>query len=259
MLRHARERASHLVAIVATGLIVAGPLLPAGPAAAAPPRIEFSRHGLGLLTCTSTPSDDEVTVQAESTVIFENDLREDATLRIDGRDAARVPDDGTAEVLFHRGTVRVEMVPDCGLSLSRDFDAVSVNVVGETGNSRPSSSTPAKSRAPGSSATAKSPESRATDRRKTDRGEDSPSPDGNASSSTAPAGEGASPSEDSAEGAAAGDDQAVAAEPVYADATSGDNGPNSLLAIIAIVCVVGVSAGAIRAIFAQRASGARVT
>ena len=49
-------------------------------------------------------------------------------------------------------------------------------------------------------------------------------------------------------------EQGLAAEPVVAAQATSGTGPNGLLALIATVCVVGVSAGAIRAIVAQRAT-----
>jgi hypothetical protein len=252
-----RTRTSRLGMTLAMGVVAALPLLAAGPAApawAASPRVEFSR-GVGLLSCDSKPSDRDLTVPAESRVIFVNKLRDDATLRIDGRDAARVQEDGSSEVLFHRGTVRVEMVPDCGLSLSSDVEAVSVTVVAPGGSaSGPSSSGPARSS--GSSPTGASPaqSSRGSHRAGTDG---SASPDGSASASAseAPAGGGAtSPDAGAGQGPAAGGDEGVAAEPVSTETGSGKNGPNGLLTIIAVGCIVGVSAGAIRAIAAQRAT-----
>lgn len=66
----------------------------------------------------------------------------------------------------------------------------------------------------------------------------------------------------SAGGAAAGDPPAADAEPATDRLAQtyppgpGSNGPVGLLALVAAVCVVGVSAGAVRAIVAQRASRA---
>ena len=266
MPRHSRT--SRLVAIMAVGGAAALPLLAAGPAEgaglgqfqparsamAAAPRIEFS-GGQGLLSCSSRPSDRDVTVPAESSVIFVNGLQDDATLRINGRDAARVPEGESREVLFHHGTVRIQMVPGCGLSLSSDFEAVSVTVVapGESA-SGPSSGGPARSSDSSPPPRSGAPSSRGSHGA---RGDGSASPDGSASASSsgAPAGTGASSSSAGAWQEPVGDgDEGVAAEPVSAEASSGGNGPNGLLAIIAILCVVGVSAGAIRAIVAQRAS-----
>jgi hypothetical protein len=133
MLRHARGRTSRFAAILATAVVAGLPLLAAGSALAAPPEISFSRDGLELLSCNSRPSDSELTVSAESTVSFRNELGESATLRIDGRNGPRVSTGEASEVLFHRGTVLVQLVPDCGLSLSSKFQGVSVTVTPAAG------------------------------------------------------------------------------------------------------------------------------
>lgn len=256
MPRHTRT--SRLVARVAVGAVVGLPLLAAGPAAAATPRVEFAGSGAGLLSCRSTPSDADLTVPAESTVIFVNKLDDVATLRINGRNATRVSKDESTEVLFHRGTVRIEMVPDCGLTLASDIKAVSVTVAAPGAAAAPSSSGPAKPAGSSQAGVASSQSSRASHRA---GGAGSASPGRSASiASSAPAAGGvASPPDAGAgEGPAGEGDEGVAAEPVSTTASSEEDGPNGLLAVIAIVCVVGVSAGAIRAIAAQRATGTSV-
>jgi hypothetical protein len=260
-----RTRTSRLVVILAAGVVAALPLLAAGPAegagsggfrqaaSASTPQIEFSSAGPGLLTCGSKPSDDQLTVPAESTVIFVNKLGDDAMLRINGRDAKWVPEDHSSEVLFHTGTVRVEMVPDCGLSLSTDIKPVSVTVAMPAG----SASVPS-SRGPASSGAASPPGASTTPSRRgshEDRASASPAGSASAASSGPPAGAiGSSPQMGAGDRPVAGDDQAVAAEPVSAEPSRKKDGPNGLLTLIAVVCLVGVSVGAIRAIAAQRAT-----
>ncbi len=262
MPRHARGRTSRFVAMLTTGLVAGLPLLPAAPAAAAPPEISFSRDGLELLSCNSRPSDSELTVSAESTVAFRNRLGEDATLRIDGRDGTRVRNGEASQVLFHRGTVLVQLVPDCGVSLSSKFQGVSVTVTpAASATSGTASSAPAQSGAQ-SGARSSAPSGdrddpgagqAGNDRRASVDGSASAAPNGApvgpASGGAAPSGAGAA-----AKPALPGDREGVAAEPLSPAATSGKSGPNGLLAIIAIVCIVGVSTGSIRAIFAQRAT-----
>lgn len=246
---------------VAAGVIAGFPLLVAGPAAAASPEVEFSGGGLGLLACGSRPSDGDLTVAAESTVSFVNKLGQNATLRINGRDASRVGQNAEAEVLFHRGTVRVEMVPDCTLNLNNNFESVSVKVL-TPGGTQPPSSSPAGSAQPpvggpagqeAGDATSGQGDDSGTDESKSPDDPDRASPSG---SPSAPAEGGASPSDaGTVEGPAASDDgEGLAAEPVVTVPTSVERGPNGLLAIIAVVCLIGVAAGAIRAIIAQRAT-----
>jgi hypothetical protein len=252
----ARERGhpSRFAVLVATSVLAGLPLVAAGPAAGAPPRIEFSRDGLQLLSCDSKPSDGGVKVPVESIVTFVNNLDEDATLRIDGQDAARVREDGSTEVLFHRGTVQVQMVPDCGLSLRSDFQAVSVDVVAPSGTpSEPSSSGSAKAGSP-STGSSGGQDSRGTGSPRARN--ESAVPDGSMPGSpsdtpAAPAGGGARPSGGLR---GSGDESGLAAEPLSSEAGLGENEPNGLLIITAVLCIAGVSAGAIRAIVAQRAS-----
>lgn len=258
MLRHARGRTSRFAAVLTTGVLAGLPVLPAGPAVAAPPEISFSRDGLELLSCNSRPSDSELTVSAESTVSFRNQLGEDATLRIDGRDGTRVRTGEASEVLFHRGTVLVELVPDCGLSLSSNVQGVSVTVApAASATSGPGSSAPPESGAgsaaasgdrngPGAGQAANGRRSSAGGSASADP---SGAPAGPASGGAAPSGAGTAETP-----AVPGDREGVAAEPLSPATTPGKSGPNGLLSIIAIVCIVGVSTGAIRAIFAQRAS-----
>lgn len=252
--RSFRTRAVRLVAPLAIGSMATLPLLAADPAAAATPRVEFSGDGAELLSCDSRPSTPELTVPAESTVIFVNKLDDDATLRINGRESARVDEDESVEVLFHRGTVRVAMVPDCGLSLSNTVQSVTVTVGAAGSASHTSSAGSGKSAKPSptdSSAARSRHGSRSTvSDRLASPGQSSP-----AAPSGAPAAAGdASPGAGAGQGEVADGDEAVAAEPVSTDATTEEDGPNGLLAIIAVICVVGVSAGAIRAIAAQRAT-----
>jgi hypothetical protein len=250
-----QTRTSRLVVTLAAGVVAGLPLLAAGPAVAATPRIDFSGSGAGLLSCRSKPSDSDLTVPAESTVIFVNKIGDVATLRINGRNAARVSKDESTEVLFHRGTVRIEMVPDCGLTLASDIEAVSVTVAASGGAaSGPSTTGPAR---PGGSSPADAAGSQSS------RGSHRPgvvgSPSRGRSASASPSGPAAGgiaspPDAGAGDGTATGDDEGVAAEPVSTAASSEKDGPNGLLVVIAIVCVVGVSTGAIRAIAAQRAT-----
>lgn len=265
MSRYTRERTVRVGAILATGVVAGLPLLVAGPASAATTQVSFTRGGgLEALSCNSSPSEASVTVPAESTVTFTNRLGTDATLRIDGRDATEVKSDESTDVLFHRGPVQVALVPDCSLlALSKSFETVSVDVVRAGENpAKPPAREPAEpgSQAPGGGSSgggSSSGSSTGTDESPAARGSASASP---SSSPSAPAdGDASSPDAGTVEGPEApGGEQGLAAEPLSPVRASSERGPNGLLAIIAAVCVVGVSAGAIRAIAAQRASRTRV-
>lgn len=263
------------VAAVASAAVLGGvPLLlsVATPAHAATERtreVVFAGGGLGVVSCGSRPSVSSLTVPAESTVRFVNKLNQGATLRLDGRDAARVPRGGVRPVLFHRGPVRVEMVPDCLANVGSKHSAATVEVT-----RAPTPGTPGGGTNPpggGSSATggASGPASgggsapgqpvpgrgAATNPDGTPAGGPSAAPGAPASPGAAPAppdgggspGDGATVDESASP-------QGWAAEPVAAAEPVGDTGPVGLLALIATVCVVGVSVGTIRAIITKRAT-----
>ncbi|WP_213451086.1 hypothetical protein [Rhizomonospora bruguierae] len=236
--------------------------------------VVFDGGGLGLLSCGSRPSVSDLTVPAESTVRFVNRLNQGATLRLDGRDAARVPRGGVRPVLFHRGPVRVEMVPDCLANVGSKYGATIVEVErvdratpGTTG--APTGAAPSSGAGTGSSAPSPAgsspggvPGRRTPGAARTSHGAGDGTgvnPDGTPSAPPSPAavaapGDGGSP----AAGGATVDENAPqggwAAEPVAAGEPVGDTGPVGLLALIATVCVVGVSIGTIRAIITKRAT-----
>ncbi|MDI1461685.1 hypothetical protein QEZ54_11940 [Catellatospora sp. KI3] len=266
-----RRRAA---ALAAAGLLAGLPLLLASPSAAAEPEaapnVDFTGGGLGLLLCGSKPATAKITIAAESRVKLTNGLGQNATLQIDGKDSAAVPDGETIEVQFHRGPVKVAMVPECLLNLNPSFEPLTVEVAsrttqpstgttGSTGSSSPSRSSGSTSSSPSSK-----PKSRDTHKSSSSTGSSNPQPSGEDAGLPAVPPDIFDPEEQNegdpspepspveilpGEGSTPIDSKNVANFPV-------DNGPIGLLAIIATVCVVGVSAGAIRAIIAQRATRA---
>ncbi|GHJ46700.1 hypothetical protein Cs7R123_40420 [Catellatospora sp. TT07R-123] len=268
-----RRRAA---AFAAAGLLAGLPLLLASPAGAAEPEaapnVDFTGGGLGVLLCGSKPTTMKITVAAESKVKLTNGLGQKATLQIDGKDSAAVSDGETIEVQFHRGPVKVAMVPECLLNLNPSFEPLTVDVAARTtqptGTTPTTGSTPNPSRSSGSTSGSSSSTkpSKSRDSHSSSHGSSANS------SEPAPSGDdtaipevpkdifnpddeqpGADPSPSSAvvvgEGSGNSGPMQEASFPV-------DNGPIGLLAIIATVCVVGVGAGAIRAIIAQRATRA---
>lgn len=260
-----RRRAA---AFAAAGLLAGLPLLGAHPAAAAEPEaapgVSFSGGGLGLLLCGSKPATAKITVAAEAKVRLTNGLGQGATLQIDGKDSAAVPDGETVEVQFHRGPVKVAMVPECLLNLNPTFEPLTVEVVSKA-TTAPTGGGQTPGAAPSKKPTSK-PSPKPADR---PGRQPQPSADANTPDSVAVP-EVPEPSEtlftEPTDGV---DEPAVAESPSVslvgpggqkmdpaASTSSPDKGPIGLLAIIATVCVVGVSAGAIRAIIAQRATRA---
>jgi hypothetical protein len=258
--------ARRLAAGFGLGLLLGVPAL-AGPALAlAEPestQVEFNGGGLGLLLCGSRPDRGSVTVRSESKVVFVNNIGQGATLQIDGENGGPIADGQAVEVQFHRGPVSIAMVPDCLLNLGGNgsYEPVTVNVNsptqsgGTTGGSKSNvknRTTPSK---PKPSPTAKAAASPGA-------GDPSATVDQSPLFSLEP--------DPSAGGELTGEPSSSdAAVPVGDSTTTGtrltnatsddtpmDKGPIGLLAIIATVCVVGVSVGAIRAIVGQRASRA---
>lgn len=241
----------------------------AGPEAT--PQVEFGGGGLGLLLCGSKPNLETISVPAQSKVIFVNNLGQNAMLQIDGESGGGVGNGEAVEVQFHRGPVAVAMVPECLLNLTGDFKPVTVQVTAQrtatatttrVSSPRPpaaasttgtptNSPKPKKSRQTGATApSAGDPTAQRDQRDQRDPSE----PTLNDDILTIDPDENESPKS-----------QATTIGPIKnldgtdARAISGatrDKGPIGLLAIIATVCVVGVSAGAIRAIISQRASRA---
>jgi hypothetical protein len=258
-----RRRAAGLAV---AGVLVALPLF--GSAALAAPDsqdVAFGGGGPGALLCSSTPATPSITVPADSKLRLTNNLGQAATLQIDGQDAASVAKGASVDVRFHRGPVLVAMAPQCPLNLNRSFKTLTVEVTPRTAAPAPPS-TPVVTGGP-RAGTSQAPAD----------GKSSPRPTGASATTTTgdddeavvpvPSGDPLFPDEISAL-PASGVETPAGTEPpatvVNADgsqvqALTGreapvDNGPIGLLAIIATVCVVGVSAGAIRAIIAQRAT-----
>lgn len=249
--------ARRLAAVLGLGLLVGVPAL-AAPALAEPeatPQVEFNGGGLGLLLCGSRPDRAAVTVKSESKVVFVNNIGQGATLQIDGENGGPIADGQAVEVVFHRGPVSIAMVPDCLLNLGGNgsYEPVTVNV---NRNSAP---------ATGGSKTAVKP-----------RTTPKPKPKPTAASAALPAGDPSVPADSdlfpiedpeaagepmpvpdaSADSGLGSDGSKTVTTGSAFDDTPMDKGPIGLLAIIATVCVVGVSVGAIRAIVGQRASRA---
>lgn len=255
-----RRRAAGLAV---AGVLVALPLFgSAAVAAPGDPDVTFGGGGPGVLLCGSTPATPNITVPADSQLRLTNSLGQDATLQIDGQDAAQVGKGDSVDVQFHRGPVTVAMVPQCPLNLNTTFKTLTVDVtpIAATAPTAPATKKPGTTASPTPQAAKPSPRA---------AGATSPNPSGTDESvlplpstdplfpediSGLPAGA-------ETPGGSDGESPATVVKPDGSQTqvlTSSrgpvDNGPIGLLAIIATVCVVGVSAGAIRAIIAQRAT-----
>ncbi|HYN93301.1 MAG TPA: hypothetical protein VES42_05590 [Pilimelia sp.] len=274
----------HRATLAAAAIIAGAPFLAAGAAQAesmeSGRQVTFSGSRLLGVSCAANPSTRSVTVPAESTLKVVNRTGHRATLLLDGAARGEVAEGSTAQVLFRRGPVSLALKPHCVLA---EKSAVEVRVVAArpaidpappapTGPTRPfgptgGGETPPRATTPGgpgraaggSSAGGSAPVR--------------PARPGavNRSAADTPPGSRATPAAESPtligeptstpalpvdEVPADGSGTDLAAEPLGSVEPVSDKEPIGLLALIATVCVLGVSIGAIRAILAQRASRA---
>jgi hypothetical protein len=278
--------ARRLAADFGGGLLLGIPLL-AAPGLTAPslalstPQtqrpVEFS-GGVDPLLCDSKPDRSSVTVKSESRLVFINNIGQGATLRIDGENGGPIADGQAVEVLFPRGPVAIAMVPDClpNLGGNGTYEPVTIRVSA----TRPSSSGSSGGKSavktwptPGPSPAAAPPADGPTTvadgpvfSLEPDAGTGAVNPVADPAAGPAA---GPAPSADSAMDPAAG--PAESADPTISPGgllagtsmnpgsdTPIDKGPIGLLTIIATVCVVGVSVGALRAIVSQHTSRVEV-
>lgn len=117
MSRQVRHR---VAAVVLGGLLLGAPLLTNGTANADQSdargrQVAFDGGGVLGLSCRSTPEVGTLTVPADSTVRVVNRTGHSAKLRLGGAAKGTIPDDGSTEVLFRRGTTAVLLSPSCAL------------------------------------------------------------------------------------------------------------------------------------------------
>jgi hypothetical protein len=251
-------------------------------------QVTFSGGGLLGVSCAARPDVRSVTVDADSTLRVVNRTGYNARLMLDGETQGEVADDGSAQVLFRRGPVTLSMRPSCVLSEESRTVEVQVRAATPTPEPSPEPSPSVESpsvqptgpspsgepAAPAGAAAGGLPDAGAAASRRTA----APGlPDKTAAGSTARAsgragsgggstalavpgmppgdsprlGPGSAPADGPAGGPGS---SGVAAEPVAALEPVTETGPVGLLAIMATICVAGVTAGAIRAIASQRAS-----
>lgn len=264
----ARQPARHRAAAATVAAIfVAAPLFAADAAYAAPtptamPResgkeVVFSgKKGLLGVACEANPSATAVTVPAETTLRVVNRTGYRAKLILDGAAQGEIADGGAAPVVFHRGPVTLGLKPSCMIGQE---SAVRVEVTAAPGTTSPGSGTKSGTKRPAQPGTG------------TDADRNRPRPQ--ASLSASPTGGPTPTASESPEAVPSSDDSGQSTDgAATVDGTSGigmdgaaaealasvepvrESGPIGLLALIATVCAIGVSAGAIRAIIAQRAS-----
>jgi hypothetical protein len=319
MSRHVRYRTT---ALVLGGLLLGAPLLINGTASAEAVegggrQVVFAGGGVLGLSCRSRPDVESMTVPADTTVRVVNRTGHSAKLELGGTTKGSVPDNGSTDVVFRRGTTAVLLSPNCALgdestpvlvtampadpgampdptpapsdpsdvsatpsgagtpSVAGGGSALPDSVLAGTRPPRASTSS-----APGAIRTTTSrPSTAATAAEAMPQGGSAPHIKTKILRGTggvAPAFSGMPPGDhkaivpavptiglsqvtDSAPAIAAASAADVAgAEPVASMEPMSQSGPIGLLALTAIVCVIGVAAGTIRAIVSQRASRTRI-
>jgi len=221
--------------------VAAGPLLAPGVAMAASPTVTFNGNcAIGGLGASSQPDVGAISVPAGTTVMFVNHLQKTAKLLVNGQERAKVEPDFQIGVAF-QGPASVSMAPTCLLG-SGSVGSVEVAVASESAG--PSGPVPSGGGSPS-------------------RGRASSRPSASSSRtpgqpSATPSGATPSASDDPSGGLGLADPSGAPSDPAVAvgaatPAVPGRHGPAGLLALIATVCVIGVSIAFIRAIIAQRA------
>jgi hypothetical protein len=117
MSRQVRYR---ITALVAGGLLLGIPLLTDGTANAGQTgdggrEVVFDGDGVLGLSCSSRPDVESLTVPADTMVRVINHTGHSAQLRLGGTPQGRIPDDGSTELTFRRGTTAVLLSPACAL------------------------------------------------------------------------------------------------------------------------------------------------
>lgn len=286
-----RRRLARMAAAAVVGAPVIGLALLAGPAASADPAgtVTFT-GGCGVLGSglggSSSPDTERVSLPAGTELRFANQLGRAARLRLDGEAAADVPAGGTADVVFHDGPVLATMQINC--LLGEPAGAVTVEVAPAPQPEQPPSAGPAEPDPPASSGTGTDPAGGSGSGTGSPPFEADPDGGWWPDAPPAPGGEtsGSAAGEPPPHGAAAPNDGlsprwGLATEPSTGGDSSTDpatvdpqaaggvltgeerlsrtsgsgagDRASGLLALVATVCLVGVSAGAIRVIISQRA------
>lgn len=258
----------------AAGLLgaTAAPALAVAPVVRAPMTQAITFTGdslltLGALSCPSKPDANSLTVLAESTVTFINSTDRTGSLQIDGAASATLRPGEGVPVVFHRGPVQVKLVPTCTLGLSQP-EAATIKVTAAPAPA-PSATNPGQTGG-GATGGAAQPSSGATNK---SSGATSGRGTGATSTKNTSSGDGSDEETDGTEtddetdtgttgtGGDPGtllpsqgpsDAASVTAEPAAVAAIP--QRATGLLALFAIVSVVGVIFAAIRAIIAQRAT-----
>jgi hypothetical protein len=128
-----RQFRYRVAAVMLGSLLLGGPLLINGTASAEqvePPareggrQVTFAGGGMFSLSCRSHPDVESLTVPADSTVRVVNQTGHNANLQLGSDTKGMLPENGSTEVIFRRGTTAMTLTPTC--SLGNDASPVMV-------------------------------------------------------------------------------------------------------------------------------------
>lgn len=239
LLRHHRATVA-VAALFAGAPPLAVAAVAAEPAPPSPPGVDVPDGGRELIfegdrrlgvRCVARSSVASMSVPAETTVRVVNRTGFRGRLLLDGVARGEIAGGASVEVLFHHGPVAVGLRPLCVFAAE---SAVRIEVGPPVVRPRVADAAPA------------APDGEAG----RDAGSGGPAPQAGPGGSAAGRVEAPVRRERQRYAWSSG----LAAEPLEPVELVRDNGPTGLLALVATICVVGVVAGAIRAIIAQRAT-----
>ncbi|WP_157930523.1 hypothetical protein [Glycomyces xiaoerkulensis] len=285
MERRSRRRRSRLAALSAASMLAVGGAAGVSMATADEPEASSSGEiafsgGCGTLSLvgpSSQPDSEEITVTEGSRVSYRNDLGVGAELHV-GDSVYEVGADSTEQFVMNR-SVEVAMVPDCP-GLFAEYDSAQVNVVAapadEDESDRPEGDGDSTGQLPdpGADSGSDGPSGSEADAEQSDRRGEGPDLRGDQSDQTGREAEDGEDGEDEREEQTEQDESEVDAfapsegdeagvdggftpasdEVAAVDAEAVSDGASGLLALVAIVCLVGVAAAAMRTILKQRAA-----
>jgi hypothetical protein len=264
------HRTATRAAAALTAALVAGMFLGTAPAHAGDGQTVRFTGGATVLVCKSRPSADSLAVPVGTSVTFVNALGQDATLQVGGV-ARAVPANRAVTVDFTTGPrqLQVSMTYGCGIGVT-DFDAMTVQVTQATTGG--SSGTGSTGGGAGSAATAASGATPAGTGAAPGHGSTGRVPAQGRSASpaaSAPVAALPTPVDTSSAGAPVGDAPTGAATDPTIAAGKGSDGydvgdavpasgavhdrVSSMLALLALVFVLGLMVAAVRVVLAQRA------
>jgi hypothetical protein len=247
----------------------------AGPASAeiTPPTVtvNFESTGLGLLVCGTYPSVTSVNIHMGTRVNLVNQTDGHVSLDIQpGGDNASLNDGDALSVKFKKGQHTVRMIPDCLVGLFGEAEKLEVTVTGDIAPLGVGAPPPTPTPGPTTGPPPGTPDGTGGDPASTPSGPPmtvfaggEPGPQRPGTSHTGPP----SPTPEVIDTPAAAkprstDDVLLSSgEDTYGEVLpytlpDADERGRMLLAVVAAICVLGVTSAIIRAILAQRASGA---